>query len=125
MVASPQLRQSVRCSIISRHRERTCRRLPNRLGAGLTLAVAIAFPAQAQIIVHGNDFPAGEATSTNYSFSIRFLISYNVEHKNAETRVGDVRHENKDGLEILSFSLSGRKQNIISESRAVRPPAMS
>ena len=63
-----------------------------RLGAVFTLAVAIAFSAQAQIIVHGNDFPAGEATPTNGSFSIRFPISYkDVEHKGAETRVGDVK----------------------------------
>lgn len=83
-------------------------------------------PAQAQIIVHGNDFPAGEATPTNGSFSICFLISYkDVEHKSAETKVGDVRHEKKDGLAILSFSLIEPKQNIFSEPRAVRSPAMS
>ena len=61
-----------------------------RLGAVFTLAVAISFSAQAQIIVHGNDFP--KATPTNGSFSIRFPISYkDIEHKGAETRVGDVK----------------------------------
>jgi hypothetical protein len=62
-----------------------------RLGAVITLAVAIAFSAQAEIIAHRNDFPAGEATPPNGSFSIRFPIPYNVEHKGAETRVGDGR----------------------------------
>jgi hypothetical protein len=52
----------------------------------------VVFSAQAQIIVHGNDFPAGEATPTNGSFSIRFPIPYkDVEHKGAETKIGDVR----------------------------------
>ena len=61
-----------------------------RLGAVFTLAAAIAFSAQAQIIVNGNDFP--KATPTNGSFSIRIPISYkDIEHKGAETRVGDVK----------------------------------
>ena len=53
-----------------------------RLRAVFTLAVAIDFSAQAQII----------APPTDGSFSIRFPISYkDVGHKGAEARVGDVR----------------------------------
>ncbi|HUL90549.1 MAG TPA: hypothetical protein VLU23_20495 [Pseudolabrys sp.] len=137
-----------------------------RLGPVITLAtfaVVLSLSAQAQTIVHGNDFPAGEVSPVNGSFSIRFPISYrDVEYRGVETKIGDIReaalnvhmlagidgegmrfsatetplqkplppidsfletskrrpdavasdvqHEKKDGLEILSFTLSEPKQ---------------
>jgi hypothetical protein len=86
-----------------------------RLGAVFTLAVAIAFSAQAQIILHGNDIPAGEATPTNGSFSIGFPVSYkDVEQTSKPDAVAsDIRHEKWDDPEILSFSLSEPKQEYL------------
>jgi hypothetical protein len=134
-----------------------------RLGGAIILGLTLAFSAHAQTVVHGNDFPAGEATPNNGSFSIRFPISYrDIEYTGVETRIGDakeaasvvhmlsgvdrdglrfsatetplrpplppidsflettkkrpdavasdVQHEQKDDMEILSFSLSEPRQ---------------
>jgi hypothetical protein len=47
-----------------------------RLGAIIASAFALAFSAQAQTTLRGNDFPPGEATPVNGSFSIRFPTAY-------------------------------------------------
>ncbi|MFZ0621333.1 MAG: hypothetical protein WAM76_04955 [Pseudolabrys sp.] len=130
-----------------------------RFGPVIIFALMLSLSAQAQTIVRGSDYPPGEATPANGSFSINFPISYrDVQYKGAETRIGDakdaavtvhmltgvdreglrfsatetplqkpvppidtfletskkrpdavasdVRHEQKDDLEILSFSLT-------------------
>ena len=64
-----------------------------RLGPVITLAtvaLVLSLSAQAQTTVHGNNFPAGEVSPVNGSFSIRFPISYrDVEYKGVETKIGD------------------------------------
>jgi hypothetical protein len=46
-----------------------------RLAAALVLAVVLGAPAHAQT-VHRKDVPAGEATPTGGSFSIRFPVAF-------------------------------------------------
>jgi hypothetical protein len=128
-----------------------------RPGVIFGFALALAFSAQAQTILRGNDFPPGEATPANRSFSIRFPVSYREIAHTGEIReaaldvhiltgvspeglrfsaserplqqpvppidsflettkrrpdaiASDVKHEQVDGMEILSFTLSEPKQ---------------
>jgi hypothetical protein len=131
-----------------------------RLGAVVIFALVLAVSADAQVVLHGNENPAGEARPATGSFSIRFPIPYkDVEYQGArddreaasavhmlsgvdsdglkftatetllrqpippidsylettKSRPGavasDVQHQQKDGLEILSFALSEPNQD--------------
>src|SRR6476661_3986190 len=59
-----------------RHKRKALPVICYRLGAIVAFAFALAFSAQAQTTLRGNDFPPGEATPANGSFSIRFPIPY-------------------------------------------------
>lgn len=59
-----------------RHKRKALPVISYRLGAIIAFAFALAFSAQAQITLRGNDFPPGDATPVNGSFSIRFPIPY-------------------------------------------------
>jgi len=59
-----------------RHKRKALPVISYRLGAIIAFAFALAFSAQAQTTLRGNDFPAGEATPVNGSFSVRFPIPY-------------------------------------------------
>jgi len=134
-----------------------------RLGAVIAFALMLAVSAQAQAVLHGREYSAGEAIPANGTFSVRFPTSYKeVEYKGIGTKAGDpkeaasalhmltgadsdglrfsatetplrqpsppidsfletakrrpeavasdVQHQQKDGLEILSFTLSEPKE---------------
>jgi hypothetical protein len=135
-----------------------------RLGAITIFLLVLVAYAQAQVLLHGKDNPAGEVVPKNGSFSIRFPIRYrDVEIQGAEQKGGggtevasavhmltgtdpdgmkfsatetllrqplppidsfletaktrpsavasDVQHQQKDGMEILSFALSEPNQD--------------
>jgi hypothetical protein len=56
-----------------------------RFLAAVVLAVVLAAPAQAQQTVYRKDVPAGEATPTDGTFSIRFPVPFT----DAEMKAGD------------------------------------